>query len=540
MRMVSYLLERARGALATAALANILNASASAGLMALIHHLVSPEAVELPFGGMPQFAGLLVVIFASGLASQLALIRMAARAAFDIRLWLARRVMALPLADLERLGKERVYACLTQDVASLSNAWIGLPVAAFHAAVLIGGSIYLAWLSLPMFLVLAVAMLTCGFGYQRLAGRGRMLMARFRERQDALYRHFEALLRGAKELRSNRRRAEQLLREDLEPDTRALRELQLEAFGAWAVGTNWGNVLTLAAVGVLLMTARTLGGELANASLGFVLAILFLRAHIGSALNVVPVLVQGDVALRKIEDLGLSEVELPEPTTVPVARDWRQLELSDVTFSYDTADGSFHLGPLNLALHRAEIVFVTGGNGSGKSTFAKLLVGLYAPESGEILLDGKPIATDSEAYRSRFSVLFADFFLFQHLTTRTGPEVETEALRYLHELGLHKKVEPSMSLQRIPGLSAGEQRRLALVSAYLEGGDIYVFDEWAADQDPRYRAAFYHEILPGLRLRGRTVVVITHDDRYFHCADRLLKFEEGRAIWLRPPPPPAA
>ena len=532
MRMVHYLLERARPALATAALANLLNASASAGLMALIHHLVSPETRPLPFGGGVQFLGLLLVIFASGLASQLALIRMAARAAFDIRLWLARRVMVLPLADLEALGKERVYACLTQDVASLSNAWIGLPVAAFHLAVLIGGSVYLAWLSLPMFLVLATAMLIGGLGYQRLAGRGRVLMARFREQQDALYRHFEALLRGAKELRSNRRRAEQLLREDLEPDTRALRELQLEAFGAWAVGTNWGNVLTLAAVGVLLIGSSLFGNALGDESLGFVLAILFLRAHIGSALNVVPVLVQGDVALRKIEDLGLGGVELPEPSAKRVTNVWSNLELADVTFSYDTVDGSFQLGPLNLALKRGEIVFVTGGNGSGKSTFAKLLVGLYTPETGEIRVDGQPIATTSDGYRSRFSVLFADFFLFEHLTTRSGPEVEREAARHLHELGLAKKVDPSIPLRRIPGLSAGEQRRLALVAAYLEGGDIYVFDEWAADQDPRYRAVFYHEILPGLRARGHTVVVITHDDRYFHCADRLLKFEEGHAMWL--------
>jgi len=534
MRMLHYLLERARGALATAAVANLLNAAASAGLMALIHHMVSPDAAALPFAGGVQFAALLVVIFASGLAAQLALIRMAARAAFDIRLWLARRVMALPLADLEALGKERVYACLTQDVASLSNAWIGLPVAAFHLAVLLGGSVYLAWLSLPMFAVLAAAMLLGGLGYQRLAGRGRALMAHFREQQDALYAHFEALLRGAKELRSSRRRAEQLLREDLEPDTRALRELQMEAFGAWAVGTNWGNVLTLAAVGVLMVGANVFGGTLASESLGFVVAILFLRAHIGSALNVVPVLVQGDVALRKIEDLGLGEIEVPEAAPERVASDWQRLELDAVEFSYDTAEGSFQLGPLTLEIGRGEIVFVTGGNGSGKSTFVKLLCGLYAPESGEVRLDGRPVDTASDAYRSIFSVLFADFYLFTHLTTRSGPEVEREALRYLHELGLAKKLDPAAIGLRIRSLSAGEQRRLALVAAYLEGGEIYVFDEWAADQDPRYRAVFYHQILPGLRERGHTVIVITHDDRYFHCADRLVKFEEGRAMWLPP------
>jgi putative ATP-binding cassette transporter len=56
----------------------------------------------------------------------------------------------------------------------------------------------------------------------------------------------------------------------------------------------------------------------------------------------------------------------------------------------------------------------------------------------------------------------------------------------------------------------------------------YVFDEWAADQDPLFKELFYTRLLPELKARGKLVVVITHDDKYFHLADRLLKLEEGR------------
>jgi putative pyoverdin transport system ATP-binding/permease protein len=256
--------------------------------------------------------------------------------------------------------------------------------------------------------------------------------------------------------------------------------------------------------------------------------------------------VQGDVSLRKIESLGLGDPGAAAAiggAAAPGARstsDWKRLSLRGVTYRYGSGDESFVLGPLDLEIARGEIVFVTGGNGSGKSTFVKLLTGLYAPERGELRLDCETVDPTSESYRSRFSAIFADYYLFARLSTRAGSDVQQRARQHLAELGLARKLDPSAERLALQGLSAGERRRLALVAAYLEGGEIHVFDEWAADQDPRYRAAFYHEILPALRARGATVVVITHDDRYFGCADRLLRFEEGRARWQSAVEPPAA
>jgi ABC-type arginine transport system ATPase subunit len=71
---------------------------------------------------------------------------------------------------------------------------------------------------------------------------------------------------------------------------------------------------------------------------------------------------------------------------------------------------------------------------------------------------------------------------------------------------------------------------LALVTAYLEDRPYYVFDEWAADQDPEYKDIFYCKILPDLRNRGKAVVVITHDDRYFHLGTRVVALENGRIV----------
>jgi putative ATP-binding cassette transporter len=76
-------------------------------------------------------------------------------------------------------------------------------------------------------------------------------------------------------------------------------------------------------------------------------------------------------------------------------------------------------------------------------------------------------------------------------------------------------------------LSQGQRKRLALLLAYLEDRPIYVFDEWASDQDPIFKEVFYHQILPELKARGKTTIVISHDDRYYHVADRLIKLERG-------------
>ncbi len=75
-----------------------------------------------------------------------------------------------------------------------------------------------------------------------------------------------------------------------------------------------------------------------------------------------------------------------------------------------------------------------------------------------------------------------------------------------------------------------QRKRLALVTACLEGRPIYLFDEWAADQDPLFRKVFYWHLLPELKRRGKTVVAVTHDDRYFAAADQVIKLEEGKVV----------
>jgi putative ATP-binding cassette transporter len=198
------------------------------------------------------------------------------------------------------------------------------------------------------------------------------------------------------------------------------------------------------------------------------------------------------------------------------------------TYHYDGEEG-FTVGPLNLSLCQGDLVFIVGGNGSGKTTLAKLLVGLYAPETGSVHLDGQIINDDNrESYRQFFSVVHSDFYLFDRLLGLEASDLGTRAAEYLNRFYLSDKVKIVNNRLSTTELSYGQRKRLALLTAFLEDRPIYVFDEWAADQDPLFKKLFYYRFLPDLKARGKTVAVISHDDFYYNVADRVIKLDCGR------------
>jgi putative ATP-binding cassette transporter len=246
---------------------------------------------------------------------------------------------------------------------------------------------------------------------------------------------------------------------------------------------------------------------------------------------------RGGVSLAKLEQLGLrlaqdAEPEAPAGTALE-RRAWRRLELDGVTFAFrrEGDDRAFTLGPIDLALHPGELVFLIGGNGSGKTSFAKLLLGLYEPAAGTIRWDGAPVdRAGLDRYRQAFSAVFFDFHLFDELPASD----DAAAQGHLRELQLDEKVTVEGGKLSTLALSQGQRKRLALLAAYLEDRPLYLFDEWAADQDPYFKEIFYRRLLPRLKEQGKTVLVISHDDRYFDVADRVVRFSEGRIVFDGP------
>ncbi|MGE8487966.1 MAG: cyclic peptide export ABC transporter, partial [Paraburkholderia nemoris] len=259
---------------------------------------------------------------------------------------------------------------------------------------------------------------------------------------------------------------------------------------------------------------------------------LYMIMPIEGLLSAIPNLSTARVALERVEQVN-AELPIEQTIAAPQATAFESIVLEGVTHRYfrEKENDVFTLGPVNLSFRPGELVYLIGGNGSGKTTLAKMLVGLYTPESGRILLNGKEVdEAQRDAYRQHFSVVFSDFFLFDTLLGIRLDNVDAAAHALLEDLQLAHKVKIENGVFSTLELSQGQRKRLALLVSYLEDRPFYLFDEWAADQDPLFKDVFYRRLLPELKAKGKTVVVITHDDRYFHLADRYIKLDFGQVV----------
>jgi len=304
----------------------------------------------------------------------------------------------------------------------------------------------------------------------------------------------------------------------------------------YSAAASWGQTLVFIVIGIYLFILPAAGHFNGATLTGYTLALLYLMTPLQVIMNTLPQLGRATVALQTLTQLGFKLAAVrPEDSlqTPPPDANWKQLELRSVTHTYngENESQSFVLGPVDLTFKHGELVFITGGNGSGKTTLIKLITGLYLPEGGHIYLDGRQINDETtEWYRQYFSAVFSDFYLFERLLGLVGPELESQAKQFLGELKLSEKVKITDRKLSTIDLSQGQRKRLALLTAYLEDRLIYVFDEWAADQDPYFKNVFYMHLLPELKAKGKTVLVISHDDRYYHVADRVIKLDEGQLV----------
>jgi putative ATP-binding cassette transporter len=419
-------------------------------------------------------------------------------------------------------------------VPVIAQALSNVPLLCMNVVIVAGCLGYLGWLSWRVLLGV-LGFMACGVAvFQLLMKRALQHVAAGRRQWDVLFKHLRALVDGTKELKLHASRREAFLSGALEPSAGTLRRHMVTSNSVYAAASSWGHVLIFVLVGLLLFALPGGGPGRLHTTLGYVLIILYMMSPMEFILAVMPTLSRADVALKTIEQLGLrlrDEAGVAASRAEAPAASWGRLELIGVTHSYynECEDDVFALGPIDLSFDPGELVFLVGGNGSGKTTLAKLLTGLYTPEGGEIRMGGRPITDENrEAYRQFFSVVFSDFYLFDSILGLDAEGLDARARSYLAQLQLQHKVKVTGAELSTTDLSQGQRKRLALLTAYLEDRPFYLFDEWAADQDPVFKKVFYLQILPELKERGKTVLVITHDDHYFSVADRIVKLDYGR------------
>jgi len=479
------------------------------------------------------FSALCLALASMRFISGAVLVVLMKKVLLSLHLRLCRKILNAPLRLLEQHGSHRLIATLTSDVPSIANAYIFLPLLCMNFAILIGCLIYLCWLS-PLLVVTALGFMVFGLiSHQLPVRKALQYFRRSREATDVVFKHLRGLVEGIKELKLHRRRRHAFYSELLEPQARAMHEDNTTGEIIWAAAGSWGQILFFIFIGLVLFVAPALSQTNSMVLTGYTLTVMYMMGPLEFVLNFLPALTRANVAMNAIDTLTNSideQLAVEKATDSEAKPSWHLLELSGIQHAYrrENEEAEFSLGPIDLSIRPGELVFITGGNGSGKTTLAKLLVGLYIPQQGEIRLDGQPITDERrDNYRQLFSVVFSDFFLFENLLGLSDFNIDTKAQEYLAKLQLDRCVRIEERTLSTLELSQGQRKRLALLTAFLEDRPIYVFDEWAADQDPQFKEIFYYELLGRLKAAGKTAIVISHDDRYYHVADRVIKLNYG-------------
>ncbi|GAB4232833.1 MAG: cyclic peptide export ABC transporter [Elainellaceae cyanobacterium] len=532
MHLILFLLRSSWQMVAIAILTGFLSGGSSAGLIAFVSWVAGQDAANRSLLLLAGFVGLAGVALLTNIISQLMLIRLAQRAIFQLRLSLSQQILASELAHLEELGTPRLLATLTEDVQAIAEAVRLMPFICIDLATVAGCLLFITLLSWNM------ALFVCGLAaftiaiYRLFLKRARVQLALAREDQDQLFRHFRSTTDGVKELKLHYQRRQAFLNEDLTRSAADYRRHNVKGLSLFTVIVNFGNLILFFALGLVVFALPQLFTVSPQIISTYLLTFTYMIMPMQELVSRLPILSRASVSLSKIDSLNLSLSEHAETLSVPdpALVNWQSLVLQGVTHRYHTGEeSSFMLGPIDLSFRPGELVLIVGGNGSGKSTLAKLITGLYQPDSGEIWLGNQRITPENrEWYRQHFAAIFSDFYLFDRLLGFDLNTIAPQVQGYLKQLQLDHKVKIENGRFSTTALSQGQRKRLALLTAYLEDRPIYLFDEWAADQDPGFKELFYTQFLPELRDRGKTVLVISHDDRYFHVADRLIKLDYGK------------
>lgn len=476
-----------------------------------------------------MFFSILVSAFVLAVVAQWLMTTLSYRVVYQLRGRMLGQILGSEYEHIQQLGRNKIYASITKDIRSIQDGFVMLPFFLYGVTLVIAGFGYMFWLNLQLAAITLGALGAISIVGKVLTGRFQALLRKERELEDDLFGGYEKVLDGHKELLLNEPRGQRLVDTVMQGPARLSRDYRTKADRYIIVNIHMMTTVILALIGlsfwsVFYWDLGTLGEGTA-----FALTLLFVRQPLNMAMNQLPGILVGRVALKKMQNLNLPE-PLTQAQDQPLKTDWQTLTVSEVEYDY-LGNTQFHFGPVSTQINRGELVFLVGHNGAGKTTFVRLLTGLTKPARGQISLDNTVITDDNRrGFRSMISAVLTDFHLFEQAALEPNSKQDEAARAWLKRLQLDHIVDVQDGQFSVVDLSTGQRKRLAMVTACLENRDILVLDEWAADQDPYFRKMFYEELLPELKAAGLTLIVVSHDDRFFHVADRVLELSKGGLV----------
>jgi len=452
-----------------------------------------------------------------------------------VRVRITDKIRSSSLLAFEGIGREVIYNRITQETTTISQAAPVLINACQAAIMLLFAAIYIFYLSGAALLISVVSI---GAGMIMYLAHHRQVSQELRQ-ADLKEREFLALLSqvmdGFKEIKLNHHKSDDLFAH-FSGIADESEHLRVRTGILYVKDFMFSQVAFYLLLACLIFLMPQFSQTSAVTVIKLTASILFIIGPLETFISSIPFFAKANVAAVNLQELECrldAAHDIPSSeTAVEVSPLFSAITIEDVMFSYTDAEGRqlFSVGPVREEVRQGEVLFVVGGNGSGKSTFLKLLTGLYEPRSGTIMIDDITLDRNSMAsYRELFSIVFTDFHLFERLY---GIDViDTARVNDLIcEMELDKKTSFSNGRFTNINLSTGQRKRLALIAALMDDKPVCVFDEVAADQDPIFRKYFYETFLAKLKRQGKTVVAVSHDDRYFHVADRIIRMDYGKVI----------
>ena len=540
MNFLQLLFSRSKGFYAFLVLLSAVNAVLNTGLLMFINNAI----VQKPLPYFPRydwvlFAGIILVSILCNRLFQTYMIKLTNKILFDFELKVLYRLRFATYEAFEKLGKEKVFTAIgdTRAVSNFPEVFLN----AFKSAIItLSCFAYLFWVSpIGGGAVLLLMVLLLAFYVIRNAAIEKDLNV-LRDLRNDYYKYLNDFLHGFKEVKMSLTRSDNIYEKFLRKNRNASKDISVNTSVKYMNNELVGSYSWYMVLGAIIFVLPRLVHLDNGQTTAFIITILYMIGPVAVLITLVPTYTNVKIAVERLNQFNQltslqEETEPPIADAIPIHNHITSIEFEGVTYDYFNHEKqeTFKLGPIDLRIEGGSIVFLTGGNGSGKSTFINLLTGLYRPGSGTIYLNDQAITHENYTrYRYKVSAVFTNNYLFGEnydgYDFEEGANQRSEYIETMHLTDVVRFNEENGMIDN--HLSKGQQKRVALIYALLESNPVVMLDEWAAEQDPQFRAYFYRELLPSFKAQGKTIIAVTHDDDYYSCADRVIKFNFGKVV----------
>lgn len=527
--MIKTAINQQKGKFILSILLSALSACFSIFVLSSVNDLATSDGIELDQFGLILLG--VMGLFVSSFISQTVLSFTGTKVVASVRSSLSEQFLKQPFERLMSMEKGHVTGSLISDVTRIASMLMVAPLMIFNLLVLAFCFAYLSTISVSLFLVLlgflAVAIVSSAI----LLGKAQTHFRAMREEEDKLFEGFRAIEEAKRELSNDDRRIDFFLNSEVNPSIESTRQKDFDAQIWWNLSGSWSSAMIFVALLCIIYTGSTWLALSSEVLLQFVIVTLYMTGPIAFIVNSNQSIGRGLTSINRLKRL-----QLETPRTLDYQhtslKNWKTIGLESVEYRYKNAGSDFIFGPVNYKFNRGDCYFIVGGNGSGKSTLAQILTGLVAPDNGTITVDNVGLdKNNAHEFRNLTSSIFFDVYLFKFfLNEKAELADDTRIINLAKQFSIAKKLSLKNGRIKDDGVSQGQKKRIALIQSILQDKDILLFDEVAADQDPVFKQYFYKSLLPELKAQGKTLLVISHDDRYFDCADHIIKMEDGKLV----------